>query len=238
MPSDLGWWDVVAVVWMLACWVAYGLVVDRAVLMGRPSLNVYMAELRVIWVREMLKRDVRIMDSQLVGHTINSVTFFASATTIVIAGVVGLLGSLGEAQPFAERLLFIPATSIELFELKVLALLAIFIAGFFSFTWSLRQYNYCCALIGAAPPEPLDAEVREAAARPIARVMTLAIGSFNNGLRAYYFAVATLAWFVDPLLFIAASTAVLLLLARRQLWSGARTAVGAHLALCRSLPQA
>jgi uncharacterized membrane protein len=230
MPADVDVMDVVALAWMVAMWAAYGLLVDRDLRVGRPSLNRLMADLRRHWVERMLDRDIRIMDSQLVGHSINSVTFFASTTTIVIAALAGVLGSLNGTIPFAGHLTFVADTSIELFETKLFVLLAIFVVAFFSFTWALRQYNYCCALIGAAPVHTSSKASRDAAARPIAAMMTMAIGSFNNGLRAYYFAVATLAWFAGPWLFIAASTAVLALLARRQLASPAREAVAAQVA--------
>lgn len=229
-PHDLGAMDIAALVWMVVCWVGYGLLVDRDLHLGRPSLNRLMAELRRHWVERMLDRDIRIMDSQLVGHSINSVTFFASTTTIVIAAIAGVLGSLDGAIPFAGHLMFVAESSVELFELKLFVLLAIFIVGFFSFTWALRQYNYCCALIGAAPVHSSSKTSRDAAARPIASMMTMAIGAFNAGLRAYYFALAALAWFAGPWPFILASTAVLALLVRRQLMSAARDAVAAQVA--------
>lgn len=230
MPDDLGAMDVVALAWMVAMWAGYGLLVDRDLRLGRPSLNRLMADLRRHWVERMLERDIRIMDSQLVGHSINSVTFFASTTTIVIAALAGVLGSLDGTIPFAGQLTFVAETSVELFELKLFALLAIFVVAFFSFTWALRQYNYCCALIGAAPMHSSSKASRDTAARPIAAMMTMAIGSFNNGLRAYYFALAALAWFAGPWAFIIASTGVLALLVRRQLASPARDAVAAQVA--------
>jgi uncharacterized membrane protein len=42
--------------------------------------------------------------------------------------------------------------------LCLLVLLAIFVHGFFKFTWALRQYNYGITMIGAAPMPPLEAE--------------------------------------------------------------------------------
>ena len=39
---------------------------------------------------------------------------------------------------------------------------------------------------------------------------------FNRGLRAYFFALAALAWFVHPLLFMVANVYVLYVLHRRE----------------------
>ena len=45
---------------------------------------------------------------------------------------------------------------------------------------------------------------------------THASKDFNQGLRAYYFSLATLAWFVSPWLFMAATTVVVVVLYTRE----------------------
>ena len=47
-------------------------------------------------------------------------------------------------------------------------------------------------------------------------VVWLAIYNFNLGLRAYYFSLALLTWFVHPLLFVIASSWVVGVLYRRE----------------------
>jgi len=47
-------------------------------------------------------------------------------------------------------------------------------------------------------------------------VVWLAIYHFNLGLRAYYFSLALLAWFLDPIVFIFSSTWVVAVLYRRE----------------------
>ena len=49
-----------------------------------------------------------------------------------------------------------------------------------------------------------------------ARVIDLAGMSYNHGLRAYYFALSVLAWFINPYLFILASSFVVAVLYRRE----------------------
>ncbi|MBI1775934.1 MAG: DUF599 family protein [Proteobacteria bacterium] len=46
--------------------------------------------------------------------------------------------------------------------------------------------------------------------------MTRALTSFNGGLRAYYFALAAIGWFVHPALSILATTVMLAVLMLRQ----------------------
>ena len=52
-----------------------------------------------------------------------------------------------------------------------------------------------------------------------ARVISLAAHQFNQGLRAYYFGLSMLAWFIHPGLFMLATTGVVLVLYRREFHS-------------------
>jgi uncharacterized membrane protein len=51
---------------------------------------------------------------------------------------------------------------------------------------------------------------------------------FNAGGRAYYFALAAPAWFIHPLLFIAATLLITLVLIRRQLFSATAHDIAEH----------
>ena len=51
------------------------------------------------------------------------------------------------------------------------------------------------------------------------RVLGLAAETFNDGLRAYYFAFALVAWFVSPFAFMAATALVVFVLYRREFHS-------------------
>ncbi len=215
MPPDITPLDAIAFAWFLASWIGFTITQDR-LLKGRVFVNHHLKLLRREWMDRMLQRDNRIMDSQLVGHTMNSCTFFASTTMLVLAGLLGSFGAIEHAHEIVGSLAVTVKTSREFFELKMLLLVAIFTFGFFKFTWALRQYNYCCALIGSAPLPPVPEEERRVMAAHIAEAMTLAVTALNGGLRAYYFALAALAWMIDPWSFMLASTGVVLVLTRRQ----------------------
>jgi uncharacterized membrane protein len=210
--------DVAALAWFLMVWLGYGRFADR--IPGRAiGLNHHMVALRQCWMERMLERDNRIMDSQLIGHTIHSVTFFASTTMLVLAGLVGMFGALDHIYASLAELSFPVHTSREFFEAKMLLLLVLFVHGFFKFTWSLRQFNYLCALIGSTPVAPVAAAQRTDLASAGAAVLTEAVVSFNAGLRAYYFAIGVLAWFIQPWLFMALTAWMLAVLLNRQLRS-------------------
>ena len=96
-------------------------------------------------------------------------------------------------------------------------LIVIFVFAFFKFTWSLRLFNYLLVLIGAAPLfDRIAAGEAAGVAQRAARMSNLAVNHFNVGIRAYYFGLAALAWFVHPLLFVAASAWVVVVLWRRE----------------------
>ncbi len=61
----------------------------------------------------------------------------------------------------------------------------------------------------------LDAQRAEVAARRLGRVNSLAGDEFNRGIRAYYFGLAAVAWFVQPWVFIAMTTMIAVVLYRR-----------------------
>ena len=221
MPFDLTTLDLAALAFFAIAWFGYGLVMDR--LIGRSgSLNQRLLTIRRAWMMQLLSRENRMTDAALLGHLIHSGSFFASATLLVIAALSGAFGALDTFHAALSELAITgPAISRRALEARLLLLLVIFVYAFFKFTWAIRQYNYCCALVGAAPPaaEKLQPERRAAIARQAAEVLSVAVATFNGGLRAYYFALAALGWFVHPLVFIAAVLWIVLVLLRRQFLS-------------------
>jgi uncharacterized membrane protein len=166
----------------------------------------------------------------LLGQVIQSVAFFASGTIIVVGALVGALARVDSLATFSEGFALGVPNSPESIRLALLALLGIFIYGFFMFTWTLRQYNYCIAMIGAAPMPPIEAGRHSRLADALARSITGATLSFNAGLRCYYFAFATLAWFLHPLLVPVTTALTMIMLIRRQFYSGAAANIAAVLA--------
>ena len=227
MPAQFSTMDLVALCLFFGCWTGYNLMID-----GRwrrsKSINTLMFSLRREWMKQLLSRENRIVDSTLVGHTINSAAFFASTTVLVLAGLLGVLGSVDRVYPSIPNISMLPDSGQQQFEGKIALLIAIFIYAFFKFTWALRQYNYFCAVIGSAPdarPEGLDID---AYSECMASVISHAVGELNAGVRAYYFAFAALGWFVHPLVFMAGTAFMVSVLARRQLASPTARALREH----------
>lgn len=227
MPAQFSIMDLVAVGVFFACWMGYNLLFDRH-LRRSQSINALMFSLRREWMRQLLLRENRIVDSTLVGHTINSAAFFASTTVLVLAGLLGMLGSADQIYTAIPNISMLPDSDQRQFEWKIVLLIAIFIYAFFKFTWALRQYNYFCAVIGSAPdagPGGLDID---AYSECMGAVLSHAVGELNAGVRAYYFAFAALGWFIHPVVFLAGTAFMVSVLARRQLVSATARALREH----------
>jgi uncharacterized membrane protein len=207
--------DVIALVWFLGCALGYTWFADyyRAAmgLMGATARH------RFIWMERMLERDNRIVDGNLVGTMSGSVSFFAQTSIFILGGLIAMLGAQDRVREVVAEIPFASATSGALWEGKIALLIVIFVFAFFKFTWSLRQFNYLVVLIGAAPLNTrIGAREGVPIARRAAKMSDLAVNHFNVGIRAYYFGLAALAWFVNPWLLILSSAWTVLVLWRRE----------------------
>jgi len=213
--------DLLSLVWFVVLWIGYTVYADRHARRAR-SLRAVMHTYREQWMQQMLLRDNRVADVNILRNLLQGVAFFASATLLVLAGLLTILGSTDRAIEIVRALPFAATTTLLQWELKLIVLCTIFVYAFFKFTWALRQFNYCSTMIGAAPQGPDDVFARRAA-----EMATHASKDFNQGLRAFYFSLAALGWFVSPWLFMAATTAVVVVLFLREYHSTALTVLSA-----------
>lgn len=206
--------DWAALAWFFIAWFGYTAYADR---WQKPtSLMAATGARRLQWMQRMLERDNRIVDSTLVASISRSPSFFAQTTIFILAGLMAALGAKDRAADVLAEVPFAAATPAVVWEAKIALLMLIFIFAFFKFTWSMRQFNYLLVLVGAAPLAGDAAADRAGIAERAARMGDLAVNHFNVGIRAYYFGLAALGWFIQPWLFIAASTWVVLVLWRRE----------------------
>lgn len=219
--------ELIALAWFLVCWIGYTEYSSRKA-KDRPCLSNTLDLYREDWMRGMLRRDNRIPDASVVGNLERNGAFFASSCLLILAGIITALGYTQEVMEVFSTLPFGNLPSREIWELRMVVLLVVFIYAFFKFTWSMRMYNFVAVLIGGAPlPEDtkISPAAREAFAQSAARVCNLAGDAFNLGLRSYYYAMAVVAWFIHPLAFIAGSTLVVIVLYRREFRSNALEAL-------------
>ena len=206
--------DLIAPAFFLLAWVGYALYADRS--HDRPNLMRRMHDYRREWMRCMLERDNRMVDTQIIANLMRSASFFASTTMFIIAGLIAVLGAREQARAVLADLPFAVDSAPQLWDLKVLLLVVLFVYAFFKFTWAFRHYNYVLILVGAVPsPDHVTDASRQVADR-IARIATSTGRHFNGGLRAYYFGLAALSWFVHPWLFVLLTAWVVWIIYRRE----------------------
>lgn len=215
--------DVIGLAIFLVCWTGNGPLM-RALGPGHGLIASDMAVVRAQWMRNMTARDNRLMDSQLLGHALNSATFFASSNLLLIAAAAGALFGGETTFRSVSSLVVIQTSSRWLFEVQLALVLITLSRGLLDFIWAIRQMNYCLAGIGAAPWDA-GPTVSKAYAEAIAKLLSRALSAFNTGVRGYYFALAAAAWLFGPIPFIAASLGAFLLLVWRQRRSPAAAAI-------------
>lgn len=208
--------DILSLFWFVVVWFGY-LHYTAKKSNTRIGLQQQLDYWREAWVFSLLKRDNRIMDSQIMNGLIRKETFFASTTILILASSIALMGFREKANLMAEEIPFIQQSSTALWEIKVTVLAVIFIYAFFKFSWSIRQHSYSAILLGSIPaPDTTTDEVARDHALRLARLSSIGSGNFNDGIRAYYFALAELSWFINPVIFMLATTWVLAVLYRRE----------------------
>ncbi|MBZ9810629.1 DUF599 domain-containing protein [Mesorhizobium sp. BR1-1-9] len=224
---DLSTADLVALAFFLIAWVLHTLASD-GVLVSRMSLTTAMNAQRQAWMRTMAEREIRIVDTAIMGGLQQGTAFFASSSLIALGGCFALLGASDRVLEVLSTLPLGGAPSRSAFQIKVLGLVLILAFSFFKFGWAYRLFNYCSILIGAVPIPHGEASrnpVTETAVWRAAQMNMLAGKHFNSGLRGVFFSIGYLGWFVDPLVFVLSTLLLLAVLVRRQFFSAARRAV-------------
>jgi len=216
--------DWIALFLFFVAWLGYGPLL-KLIARRSGSLNDDMLIVRDSWMTAMTHREMRLIDSQLMGHSINSASFFASTNLLLIAAVAGILfGGESALQGFAA--VGAEAVPTKILEAKLALVLICLARGFLDFIWALRQMNYALALIGAAPE--IHSEMDKVAyGHAVARVLNPALGGFSQGVRGYYFALAAAAWLFGPLWLALGVISAFGLLVWRQAGSPAARAVRA-----------
>jgi uncharacterized membrane protein len=215
--------NIAAVAVYFLIWLGYETLFDSR--LRRPgSLNAQMMVVRNAWAARMLERDTLLIDANLIGHSIHTATFLASTTVLILAGLLGVLGSSDRIYAAVSSISMIIATDQRLFEWKIGLIIGIFVYTFFKFTWAIRQFNYFCAIIGSAPRSAADGEAQRHATA-MAVVIGHAVANVNAGFRGYYFAFAAVGWIAHPLALVVGALFTVAVLVRRQLTSPVAKAI-------------
>src|SRR5437762_2597682 len=132
--------DLVALAWFLATWAAYAATLAWTEQRKR-GLNSEMHRYRDVWMLQMLGRDMRMVDAQIVAALQNGTAFFASTSLIAVGGALTLLRSTEEILQVVAALPFgLKSTPVQ-WEAKTMGLAIIFVSACFKFGWAYRLYK-------------------------------------------------------------------------------------------------
>lgn len=217
--------DIIALSCFFVCWVGY---TEFARKKAKTTNCVArcLHQHRIHWMLEVIGRDIRVSEAALLANLERNISFFASSTLLILAGVLTLFAQVERLELVISTIPFAEAPNHVMVQLKLSLLALIFVMAFLHFTWSLRQYGFVNIMIGACPyDESRENDNLNKYAEQMAVVQDQAAHAFNYGLRSYYFSIAAVCWFFHPVIFILASLFVVYTLFNREFRSKAVKAI-------------
>ncbi len=217
--SGMTWLDGAALGFFLFGWWLHGWVIDASPLHSR-SLSYAMKAHRREWMRQMAQRQNRIVDASIITGLQQATSFFASTALLAVGAGFGLLTAADTIIRAFEESVANVRIDHATFYMKTAVLMSLYAYAFFKFGWAYRLFNYSAVMMAAAP-DPGDPNAETAAAEA-AEMNITAAGQFTHGLRAFFLAIAVLAWFAHPAAFAIATIIITSALVNRQFNSRAR----------------
>lgn len=224
--SQLTLWDVAAFLYLVLAFWGVGWSITHHPNAWRSAGEMASAYRR-LWMLRAARREVRVTDTTLLAVLREGSTFMASMTILALGGAVALLGQFDLLESVAMEIGggFSAPRSAQ--QAKLLCLIAVLVYAFLKFVWSVRVFGYCAIVMGAMPgdhPDDEEEDIDREAARA-AELNRIAARNFTEGLRAIYWALAMLSWFISPLAFAIAVTLTGAMLLRREFASETRAAL-------------
>jgi uncharacterized membrane protein len=207
--------DILAFSVFLICSVGYSLIASHLT-RRRLSTVAAITLFRHRWAKRMMDRENHIADAALLGNLLRGALFFSSTTVFILGGLVAVLGTTTKIDDIASHFPFAVRPAPGLAEIKALIVILVYVYAFFKFTWAAWQYNILSIILGAMPERGSDIKTREEYGDVAAHILSLAGESHNKGVRAFYLSIPLMAWFIHPLLFLAATLAITFVIFQRE----------------------
>ncbi len=212
-------YDYASLALLLVTWWAIGWAVENSS-EKRPSTSHLMADYRRVWMQEMISRQPRIFDAQIVASLRQGTAFFASTSVIALGGGLALLGNADRVTDVASELIQAEAPTF-VWEVKLVVMILFLTNAFLKFVWANRLFGYASVVMASVPNDTDHPDCNKRAAQS-AEINILAAISFNRGLRSVYFALASAAWLAGPLTLALATAFTFGVIWRREFASRAR----------------
>jgi uncharacterized membrane protein len=215
--------NLIAIIGFFFAWIGYAYFAKYKAKKG-VNLTFVLSRQRLSWMEQILEREARVTDAALVANLARNTSFLASTSIRILAGLLTALGITGSIESILESLPFYTVQEHSTFwvYIKLFTLILVFVYAFFALTWSMRQYGFASVMIGSAPSiakAKSDPVLKEKYMETSAKVIDMAGHSYNAGLRAYYFSLSILTWFISPWVFIVSTTVVVVILYLREFTS-------------------
>lgn len=171
---------------------------------------------RSLWVKHVMANPSKdVMAVQTLRNFIMGASLMATTASFLIVGTLTLSG---QAEGIARSWHLINAlgsNSSELWIVKVMCLLAVFIVAFFAFVMSVRLTNHVLFMLNVPEHQAHEALSPEAVGQRLNR----AGAHFATGLRAFFFAVPLVFWLFGPVFLVLASLGLIYALHRLDRYS-------------------
>jgi uncharacterized membrane protein len=213
------WLDAAALGFFLAGWWLLGWLIDSSP-WHRHTLSAAMKTQRREWMRQMAAREIRLVDANIITGLQQATSFFASTALLAVGAGFGLLTAADTIIGAFEQSVVHVQIDRSTFYLKTAVLMGLYAYAFFKFGWAYRLFNYSAVMLAATPEAGKPGA--EEAAQSVAEMNIAAAGQFTHGLRAFFLAIAILAWFITWWTFLIAASVVMFALVNRQFNSRAR----------------
>lgn len=212
--------DLLAVCLLFAAWLGIGWLIEHPG-SKRPSVSLLMAEYRREWMRQMVTRQPRMFDAQILATLRQGTSFFASASMLAIGGALAAIANAEQLVGLAQDL-SISRDPKFVWEVKLMVCIIVLTNAFLKFVWAHRLFGYCSVLMGAVPNDPSDPLAIPRASKA-SEINITAARSYNQGLRSVYFALGSTAWLLGAVPLIVAVLITCAVLWRREFASRSRS---------------
>lgn len=211
--------DAAALAYLVVAWWGAGWIVEREGA-KTPSVSALMNTYRREWMEQLVTREPRIFDAQIITNLRQGTAFFGSASMLALGGGLALIGNVDMISGIARDLRVEDAPRVY-WQIKLLVGLLLLTHAFLRFVWSNRLFGYAAVMMAAVPNDATDPRV--AVRSDKAAELTIAASrGFNQGLRSVYFALAAAAWLVGAAPLTLATTFTVWVIWRREYRSRSR----------------
>lgn len=211
--------DFAALCLLVLGWLLIGWMIDHSN-PKKPSVSNLMAQYRREWMVQMVSREPRIFDAQIIGSLRQGTAFFASTSMLAIGGTLAMIGNGEELSGIANDLI-LGSDPAFVWEIKLIVMALFLTNAFLKFVWSNRLFGYTAVLVAAVPNDVSDPRCGPRSTQAAEIGITAARG-FNRGLRSIYFALAAGTWIAGPIALIVATVFTLGVVYRREFASTSR----------------